>query len=132
MLARILSVPMAHCTVRLRNAVFYAHHGVYDEEHRMGGRYEVDVVMHLRSDEATRTDDLEATVDYEQVHSAVRHVVTAERYDLMERLAGRIAECVMALGECVDWMEVTVRKPNPPIGGTADCVEVTYSMACGS
>ncbi|PSQ81373.1 MAG: dihydroneopterin aldolase, partial [Bacteroidetes bacterium QS_1_65_9] len=25
------------------NAVFYGHHGVMQEEHRVGGRYEVDV-----------------------------------------------------------------------------------------
>ena len=32
-------------TVRLVNAVFYAHHGVMKEEHKIGGRYEVDVAM---------------------------------------------------------------------------------------
>ncbi|MEM8600962.1 MAG: dihydroneopterin aldolase, partial [Bacteroidota bacterium] len=34
-------------TVRLTNAVFFAHHGVMPEEHRIGGRFEVDVAMDL-------------------------------------------------------------------------------------
>nr|WP_243664118.1 dihydroneopterin aldolase [Rhodothermus marinus] len=51
--------------VRLVNAVFYAHHGVTQEEHRIGGRYEVDVAMELNVEEAARTDALEKTVDYE-------------------------------------------------------------------
>ena len=121
---------MANCIVRLRNAVFYGHHGVHDEEHRMGGRYEVDVTMELRSDRATRNDDIQATVDYELVHKLVQRIVTSERFNLMERLAGRIAEDVIAIGGNVSNVKVTVRKPNPPIGGTADCVEVTYIASC--
>ena len=49
-------------TVRLTNAVFYAHHGVMQEEHRIGGRYEVDVAMGLDFTKAGETDDLDATV----------------------------------------------------------------------
>ena len=37
-------------SVRLINAVFYAHHGVMKEEHRIGGRYEVDVSMDVNFD----------------------------------------------------------------------------------
>ena len=36
--------------VRLVNAVFYGHHGVMQEEHKVGGRYEVDVGVDLDFD----------------------------------------------------------------------------------
>ena len=47
---------MAFSTVRLVNAVFYAHHGVMQEEHRIGGRYEVDVAMDLDFEEAAKEE----------------------------------------------------------------------------
>jgi len=41
-------------------------------------------------------------------------VATAERFDLMERFAGRIAEVVLAI-EGVDAATVVVRKLRPPV-----------------
>ncbi len=65
-------------TVRLVNAVFYGHHGVLQEEHRIGGRYEVDVAMDLDVTDAAATDDLSLTVDYEKVYKMVREAVTGQ------------------------------------------------------
>jgi len=113
-------------TVRLVNAVFYAHHGVLKEEHRIGGRYEVDVTMELDFDEAARTDDLSKTVDYEKIYRLVEDIVTRNTFYLIERLAYLIASAVMEEYSSVDAVEVTVRKPNPPVGGTSDRAEVVY------
>ena len=115
---------MALATVRLVNAVFYAHHGVMEEEHRIGGRYEVDVAMGLDVSEAAQTDDLSKTVDYERVYAIVREVVTGNSSYLIERVAWRIGEAVAAAYPEVTAVEVTVRKPNPPVGGPCDRAEV--------
>ncbi len=113
--------------VRLVNAVFYAHHGLTQEEHRIGGRYEVDVAMELNIEEAAQSDALEKTVDYEGVYHLVRKVVTGNKFYLIERLAYRIAHQVLEAFPIVEAIEVTVRKPNPPVGGACDRAEVTYS-----
>ena len=120
-------MPLA--TVRLVNAVFYAHHGVMEEEHRIGGRYEVDVAMTLDVRRAAETDDLGETVDYERVYGLVREVVTGNSSYLIERVAWRIAESVGAANPGVAGVEVTVRKPNPPVGGPCDRAEVTVRWA---
>lgn len=120
---------MSLATVRLVNAVFYAHHGVMEEEHRIGGRYEVDVAMDLDVREAAATDDLTRTVDYERVYALVREVVTGTNAYLIERLAAQIAGAVCAAYPAVVRVEVTVRKPNPPVGGPADRAEVTFRQA---
>ncbi|SHK03473.1 dihydroneopterin aldolase [Rhodothermus profundi] len=117
--------------VRLVNAVFYAHHGVTQEEHRIGGRYEVDVAMELNVDEAAKADALEKTVDYEGVYRLVREVVTGNKFYLIERLAYKIAHRVLEVYPIVEAIEVTVRKPNPPVGGACDRAEVTYSYRRG-
>lgn len=113
-------------TVRLINAVFYAHHGVMQEEHRIGGRYEVDVSMDLDFEKAAEDDDLSGTVDYERIYSLVREIVTRNNFYLIERLAHLIAHEVLKANELVRRVEVTVRKPNPPVGGTCDRAEAVY------
>ena len=113
-------------SVRLINAVFYAHHGVMQEEHRIGGRYEVDVVMDVDFEEAARTDDLNKTVDYETIYKLVQRIVTENRFYLIEKLAYLIATEVLQSFDVVLGVEVTVRKPNPPVGGTCDRAEAVY------
>lgn len=115
-------------TVRLVNAVFYAHHGVMQEEHRIGGRYEVDVSADLNFEEAAIHDDLDRTVNYEQVYNIVRELITENNFYLIEKLAYRIARRVAEAYPMVDAVEVTVRKPNPPVGGPCDRAEATYRI----
>lgn len=122
-------MPSSSGTVRLVNAVFYARHGVMQEEHRVGGRFEVDVAMDLDFTEAARHDDLTRTVDYERVYGLVRELVTQNSFYLIERLAFLIAEGVLTTFPLVERVEVTVRKVNPPVGGPADRAEATCRMA---
>ncbi len=117
---------MATGTVRLINAVFYAHHGVMQEEHRIGGRYEVDVSMDLDFEGAAIEDNLAKTVDYEAVYRLVQRIVTENRFYLIEKLAYLIGEEVLTSYRFIEAVEVTVRKPNPPVGGTSDRAEACY------
>jgi dihydroneopterin aldolase len=114
--------------VRLVNAVFYGHHGVMQEEHEVGGRYEVDVGVDLDFEEAARHDDLTRTVNYEKVYEFVRTLVTENNFYLIEKLAYRIAHQVLDTYPSVEGVEVTVRKPNPPVGGPCDRAEATYHI----
>ena len=115
-------------TVRLVNAVFYGHHGVMQEEHRVGGRYEVDVSVGIDFEEAALHDDLTRTVNYEQVYDFVRTLVTENNFYLIEKLAYRIAQTVLDTYPDLEGVEVTVRKPNPPVGGPCDRAEATYTI----
>ncbi|MBL7977966.1 MAG: dihydroneopterin aldolase [Bacteroidetes Order II. Incertae sedis bacterium] len=114
--------------VRLMNAVFYAHHGVMQEEHRIGGRYEVDVIMRLDFQKAAETDELDATVDYGAVYEVIRELVTTNKFYLIERLAFLIGEAIMYKFSIVEAAEVTVRKVNPPVGGTCDKAEAVFEI----
>lgn len=117
---------MAFGTVRLVNAVFYAHHGVMQEEHRIGGRYEVDVEMEVNFEEAALNDDLEKTVDYERVYALAKEIILNNHFFLIERLAYLMANRIMDEAPIVRAVEVTVRKANPPVGGPCDRAETVY------
>ena len=115
-------------TVRLVNAVFYGHHGVMQEEHRIGGRYEVDVSVDLDFEQAAIHDDLGQTVNYEKVYGFVQKLVTENNFYLIEKLAYRIAHRVAEAYPNIESVEATVRKPNPPVGGPCDRAEAVYRI----
>ncbi len=112
--------------VNLINAIFYAHHGVLQEEHRIGGRYEVDVSMQVDFEKAAQDDDLSQTVDYEKIYNVIKELVTQNQFYLIERLAYLIATTILNEFPVVNAVNVTVRKPNPPVGGPCDRAEVVY------
>ncbi len=118
---------MSTGTVRLNNAVFYAHHGVMQEEHRIGGRYEVDIAMDVNFKDAALEDDLAKTVDYERVYAEVKDIITGNKFFLIERLAFLIAHRILEKESMAINVEVTVRKANPPVGGPCDCAEAIYT-----
>ena len=120
---------MSSGIVRLNNAVFYAHHGVMQEEHRIGGRYEVDIAMEVNFEAAALEDDLNKTVDYERVYNEARDIITGNKFYLIERLAYLIAHRILDQEPMAASVEVTVRKANPPVGGPCDCAEAVYKAS---
>jgi dihydroneopterin aldolase len=82
--------------------------------------------MDLDVTRAAETDDLSQTVDYERVYTIVREAVTGKKHYLIERIGHEIAHAVMDAAPGVEGVEVTVRKPNPPVGGPCDRAEVVY------
>jgi dihydroneopterin aldolase len=89
--------------------------GVLPEERERPQPLEVDLDVVADLAEAGRTDDLAATVDYGRLCADVERVVTTETFQLLERLAARIAEVVLAADERVLEVTVAVRKLRPPV-----------------
>lgn len=101
-------------------------HGVYPEERRDGQLFVVDVRLGLHVE--TRSDDLADTVDYSVVASDVIGIITGEPVDLLETLAGRIADRCLA-EPLVEQAEVCVHKPHAPMGFTFTDVSVTITRS---
>jgi dihydroneopterin aldolase len=98
-------------------------HGVLPEEQTRPQPFEVDVELTVDVTRAGSSDALDDTVDYSAVAEAVSRVVKSERYQLLERLATRIAE-VCRVDERVTGVAVTVRKLHPPVRAMVDFVAV--------
>ena len=90
-------------------------HGALPEERDRAQPFEVDVDLAADLAAAGRTDSLADTVDYGAVAATIEHVVATERHRLLERLATRIADDVLALDSRIDTVTVTVRKLRPPV-----------------
>lgn len=98
-------------------------HGVLPEEQTRPQPFEVDVELTVNLDPAGDSDSLHDTVDYAAVAEAISRVVSSERYQLLERLATRLAE-VCSVDDRVTAVTVTVRKLHPPVRAMVDHVAV--------
>jgi dihydroneopterin aldolase len=98
-------------------------HGVLPEERVRPQPFEVDVELHVDLARAGTSDDLADTVDYGAVCDAVSKVVSSESYQLLERLAQRIAD-VCRTDPRVVGVVIEVRKLEPPVAASVDHVAV--------
>jgi dihydroneopterin aldolase len=98
-------------------------HGVLPEEQLRPQPFEVDIELLVDVAAAGASDDLDDTVDYSAVCEAVSRVVSSEQYQLLERLATRIAEVCRA-DPRVETAIVEVRKMHPPVRALCNHVGV--------
>jgi dihydroneopterin aldolase len=89
-------------------------HGVLEEERAGVQPFEVDLDLYLDTGPAARSDDLAVTADYAAAVDAAVAVITGPPRQLLESLAGAIAELVLA-DDHVDAVTVVVRKLRPPL-----------------
>lgn len=109
--------------IRLKNMQFYGFHGVNESEKDLGGRFEIDLEMHLSLKEACTTDDLIKTIDYESIYHTVDFCVKKDKFFLIEALANSVAKNILK-SHPIDSLVVKVRKPHAPVRGVLDTVEV--------
>jgi dihydroneopterin aldolase len=111
--------------IRLKNCAFFARHGVHDEEEALGQRFYVDAVLSVDPGRALDEDSIEGTVDYGVAFGVIEKIITGERRFLIESLALEVGKALAARFPQIRRAEITVRKPNAPVAGVLDHVEVT-------
>jgi 7,8-dihydroneopterin aldolase/epimerase/oxygenase len=113
--------------ITLKNCAFFARHGVYSEEEALGQRFFVDCILWLEGAGRLEEDRIDATVDYGAAFKVIERIVMGKRHNLIEALALEIAKAVNAEFPMVKRARVTIRKPNAPVPGILDYVEVAVS-----
>ena len=111
--------------IRLKNCAFFARHGVLDEEETLGQRFYVDAALTVEPGQALVDDSIEGTVNYGVAFAVIEKIITGERRFLIEALALEVARALTARFPQIRKAEITVRKPNAPVPGVLDYVEVT-------
>lgn len=111
--------------ITLRGVTAVGHHGVLEFERRDGQPFVVDAVLHSDFAAAAAGDDLTQTASYAEVAERITQIVSGEPVDLIETLAVRIANAILAEFGAIAAAEVTVHKPQAPIAVPFDDVAVT-------
>lgn len=101
--------------IELRGLRVRGNHGVFDHERRDGQDFLVDVVAWLDLAPAAASDDLADTLDYGELAQRAAAIVGGDACDLIETVAARVADDLMAHEARLHAVEVTIHKPQAPI-----------------
>ncbi|MGD9328769.1 MAG: dihydroneopterin aldolase [Cyclobacteriaceae bacterium] len=110
--------------ITLEGMEFFAHHGYYQEEQKIGNKFAVDITVVTDLSDAAEHDVLKETIDYESLYKIIRHVMS-EPTKLLEHLGKRIIDTVFEEFQQVSSVEVKVSKYNPPVGGICQRASVS-------
>ena len=102
-------------TIELSKLLFHAHHGLYKEEKKLGGAFEVNVtVLHLPVKYPVL--HIEETIDYVAVYNIVQQKME-QATPLLETVITAIADEIMRQFAQAVEVSVSITKLNPPIPG---------------
>lgn len=111
-------------TIRIKGLEIFAYHGVNPEEKENGQRFVLDLAMTANLSRAAQSDDLRDTVNYAAVRKAVTAAFTAQKYDLIERVAQVVCDAVLDGFPQVAAVTVELKKPEAPMNAVFDYVSV--------
>jgi dihydroneopterin aldolase len=97
--------------IQLQGMSFQGRHGVRAAERERSQEFKVDLEVDCDLNRPGRTDRLEDTIDYTRLRAITREVIEGESVNLLETLAARIADRVLALPQVVG---VSVRVAKRP------------------
>lgn len=118
---------MTDYSIILKNCAFFARHGVFNEEETLGQRFFVDADLCVDGGTSLDEDEIEGTVDYGAAFQVIERIITGKRRFLIEALALEVARAICKEFPMVSKATITIRKPNAPVQGVLDYVEVTVS-----
>ena len=113
--------------IRMEGMKFYAYHGVLPQENLVGAYYYVDLKIKTDFTRAAETDELEGTINYADIHAAVKEEMSIPS-QLLEHVCQRIARRLIHDFPTIETIDLHLSKENPPMGACAKSigVEVHY------
>jgi len=112
--------------IGLKGMHFYAFHGFYEFERRIGNEFVLDVMidMDIKNDPDERISN---TYNYEEIYSTCKKYMK-KRYQLLETLVHDIAKEVKASNSSINEVKIRVEKLNPNVGGKVDKAVVEMTL----
>lgn len=109
----------------IRKIAVFAYHGLYEEEARLGQRFNISLECWLDLSGAGLGDDLTQGVSYADLVATVQEIAVGERFRIIEALGERIAATLLEQQPRIAAIAVTVEKPAAAIAALFETVEVT-------
>lgn len=109
--------------ILLENVTFYANHGVFPQETKVGNVYIINLKLTLNLEDACLSDNLEDTISYADVYEDVKNEINISS-KLLEHAAFRIIRRLKDKYNRIESVEIKISKRNPPLGGQLDFASV--------
>ncbi|MEE1271316.1 MAG: dihydroneopterin aldolase [Bacteroidales bacterium] len=110
--------------IHINSMAFFAHHGCFEEERKIGTNFVVDCEFETDTTLAEESDDINDTVNYLDVYQLIKKEMEKPSH-LLEHVARRIINAILKTYPEVKRCKVRVQKMNPPLGGQMQSVSVT-------
>lgn len=114
-------------TLEIIGIEFYAYHGFYEQEKKIGGKYIVDIILKFDSNSSEKTDQLKDTINYEAILELVLNEMKISS-DLIEHITQRIIYSISTKFNLEKGIKVCVKKMNPPLLSQVDYVSYTLEL----
>jgi dihydroneopterin aldolase len=105
----------------------FGYHGVLPHEATEGQEFIVDLLITLDLRAVSLSDDLQETINYADLAQIAHDNIVGERVQLIERLAGRIAQEISSAYSQITSVSVTVHKPHAPVTVDFEDISVTIT-----
>ena len=102
--------------IELKKMIFYAHHGVMEQERIVGNNYRMDLKLFLDLSKAIESDKIEDTVNYADIFGITKEEMAIPSH-LLEHIAGRIIRKIKQKYPDIQKIIIRLAKINPPIEG---------------
>ena len=102
---------------------FYAYHGCFEEEQKIGTHFMVDATLTYDAETAVADDNVEKSVNYQLVYKTIQRVMDEPRH-LIETVADHIVREIKRDFPQVEKVTVKLCKLNPPLDGKTEYVAV--------
>lgn len=113
-------------TIMIRGLRIYAYHGVKEEEKRKGQPFILDIDIKANLQTACESDDVADTINYSDVTKCITATMLAEKNDLIERAAERVAQAILTAFPATE-VTVTLKKPRAPVGADFEYMAVSIT-----
>ncbi|MDB5158931.1 MAG: folB [Mucilaginibacter sp.] len=116
--------------IALHGAEFFAFHGFYPEERKLGNCFIVDIDVEFIPTANISEDDLDNSVNYEQLYDIACEEMKLPK-KLIETVAQAIIDEIKKQYAFVDRIQVRVKKMNPLVGAKTRYSSVTIQYPIG-
>ncbi len=110
-------------TIHLHNLKFFCFHGVHEEERILGGQFEVDATVGFTAD--GKITALEQTVDYTKIFEVIKQRMQ-QPTALLETVAQELVHGIYESDRRITWVDINIKKINPPMGNFQGSISVSY------
>jgi 7,8-dihydroneopterin aldolase/epimerase/oxygenase len=112
-------------TISLSHLRFFAYHGLYAEERKVGNEFEVNLSVSYTATE-TVIAELDHSINYVKLQELVKAEMQQHR-DLLETFVMELAEKIHVAFPIVKKVEIAIDKLHPPIAKFSGNVSVKFT-----
>lgn len=110
--------------IEITRLKLYAYHGCNDFEKKYGQDFYLNITCKLDLQKPSKTDDLNDTVSYAKIVKLATFVFTKEKYDLIEKAAGEVADSLLSEFIKINEVKIKVFKPEAPVKANFENISV--------